>query len=204
MTTTLGYTVLSAPSVLEIEEKRSRFICLLSPVQNKADIQPALDCAREQYPAANHYCWAYVIGDANQPMWVAANDDGEPSGTAGRPMLNVLQQREVGDILAVVVRYFGGVKLGAGGLVRAYSNVTSQALDAAQLKTVLPMTSLTVIIDYAHENVLRNKLAALGGTLEDVSHAEAVRCKVSVPSQFAAEFCTWLTGQTSGKSIIES
>ncbi|WP_019602839.1 YigZ family protein [Teredinibacter turnerae] len=204
MTTTLGYTVLSAPSVLENEEKRSRFICLLSPVQNKADIQSALDCAREQYPAANHYCWAYVIGDANQPTWVAANDDGEPSGTAGRPILNVLQQREVGDILAVVVRYFGGVKLGAGGLVRAYSNVTSQALDAAQLKTVLPMTSLTVIIDYAHENVLRNKLAALGGTLEDVSHAEAVRCKVSVPSQFAAEFCTWLTGQTSGKSIIES
>lgn len=204
MTTTLGYTVLSTPSVLEIEEKRSRFICLLSPVQNKADIQSALDCAREQYPAANHYCWAYVIGAAYQPTWVAANDDGEPSGTAGRPMLNVLQQREVGDILAVVVRYFGGVKLGAGGLVRAYSNVTSQALDAAQLKTVLPMTSLTVIIDYAHENFLRNKLAAFGGTLEDVSHAEAVRCKVSVPSQFAAEFCTWLTGQTSGKSIIES
>lgn len=114
--------------------------------------------AQQRYADARHHCWAYLIGDAQQPLTVAYNDDGEPSGTAGKPILHVLTQRGAGDTLAVVSRYFGGIKLGAGGLVRAYGQTVSKALDAAQLSVNVPLCLVSIEVDYALEDLCRHTL----------------------------------------------
>ena len=103
--------------------KNSRFITKLVKVNNIDDIDKALNDLKEEYRGATHYCYAYIIGNIKR-----FNDDGEPGGTAGMPILNVLEKNNLNNILCVVIRYFGGIKLGAGGLVRAYSNSISNAL----------------------------------------------------------------------------
>ena len=119
----------------ELVVKNSRFIAIVCPATSSADIDQALRQARENWPKASHYCTASVLGAPFDYNVLASSDDGEPSGTAGRPMLMVLQNAPLGDVAAVVVRYFGGVKLGTGGLQRAYSQSVSEALQ--QLKTEL-------------------------------------------------------------------
>ena len=116
------YSVTECQSVLEI--KKSKFIACLFLVTEEDEVDEYLKQIKLDYPGATHYCYAYIIG-ANQKC----SDDHEPHGTAGAPILNVLIKRKLDYVLCVVVRYFGGIKLGAGGLVRAYSNATSQVLD---------------------------------------------------------------------------
>lgn len=140
------------------EEKRSRFIAYIFPVSSKEDGFAHFSKLKTQYPDARHHCWAYLLGNPEQAQSAGFNDDGEPSGTAGKPMLNVLTQRKVGDVFAVVVRYFGGVKLGAGGLTRAYGQAVSRALDDADLITVEPMCTVLLSADFALENALRMAL----------------------------------------------
>src|SRR6187431_3116495 len=127
------YTILAAAIESTTEEKNSDFLTFLHPVTSRDEAMVHIELYRKKYPDANHVCWAYVIGNTRQPQTQAFSDDGEPSGTAGKPMLHVLTERDVGNSLAVVVRYFGGVKLGAGGLVRAYSAAVSEAVNHAEL-----------------------------------------------------------------------
>ena len=112
----------------EIEIKKSRFICTLARVESEAGAKAILEGLRKRYWDANHNCYAYTIGERGEHQ--KASDDGEPSGTAGVPMLEVLRRRDVVDTLAVVTRYFGGTLLGAGGLIRAYGQAVSDAIDA--------------------------------------------------------------------------
>ena len=139
------YQTLAAPTRYSLEEKRSEFICHLFPVQKRETALVHLQKLKQDYPNARHYCWAYLIGDPKQPKTAAFNDDGEPAGTAGKPILHVLTQRGAGDTCAIVVRYFGGIKLGAGGLVRAYGQSVSLALDAAIWQDVVPKTTITIL-----------------------------------------------------------
>lgn len=118
--------------VVETEVKHSRFIAVLHRVDSPADAQNFLEGQRRLYPDARHHCWAYVTGNEPTERAERAGDDGEPGGTAGIPMLQVLKARELVDVAAVVTRYFGGIKLGAGGLVRAYSGAVAAAADSAQ------------------------------------------------------------------------
>src|SRR5688572_5195371 len=141
------------------EEKRSRFIAHLWPIKSNEEGFKYFEVIKREHPDARHHCWAYVIGDPEQALAAGFNDDGEPGGTAGKPMLNVLMQRKVGNVFAVVVRYFGGIKLGAGGLTRAYGQAISGALDAAELRTVVPMQPLEITCDFALEQRVRNLLA---------------------------------------------
>ena len=112
-----------------IEINKSKFYGILFPVDNVEEVKEYLNQVRKDYPKATHYCYAYRVNGLEK-----SNDDGEPSGTAGRPILNVLQKRGLSNIMVAVVRYFGGIKLGAGGLVRAYSKATTEALEEHKCK----------------------------------------------------------------------
>lgn len=175
------YLAPRAQASIEFEEKRSRFITYLQPVSSRAQALKFLESLRELYPDARHHCWVYLVGDPVCATELAFSDDGEPSGTAAKPMLNVLQHRNIGDCMAVVVRYFGGVKLGAGGLVRAYSTSISQVVDAADLKEYVPLCELCVVCDFDQESQLRRWLEPLGGQIVSVEYSSSVAVSVNLP-----------------------
>jgi len=142
-------------SVLEI--KRSRFITTVSKVSDKDSANEFLAELKKEFPDANHHCWAHILDNPASPFGYDQSDDGEPKGTAGKPMLNVLQHSGLGQTMVIVTRYFGGIKLGAGGLVRAYSNSVSEALkqlstyqhlEKEQLKLNLPYSILDTFKHY--------------------------------------------------------
>ncbi|WP_299947384.1 YigZ family protein [uncultured Microbulbifer sp.] len=145
----------SYPVVSETEEKRSRFVCWLGPVKDKMRFQQQLDQVRTQYPHANHHCTALLIGNPADPEVLQTGDDGEPVGSAGRPMLELLLKRGVGNVGVIVTRYFGGTKLGVGGLMRAYRDSVDSALQRVKLKRFVPLQRLSVRCEFAQESRLR-------------------------------------------------
>ncbi len=174
------------------EIKKSEFYCALAPVSSREEAMAELGLAKKRYPGARHHCWAYIFGDPKQPLSQAFNDDGEPAGTAGKPILNVLQHRRVGNCMAIVSRYFGGTKLGAGGLVRAYSASTQQAVEHC------PMTEFVAVIEvglrcaYALEPELRRFLASEGAALVNTLYEEQVEFQFEFPQQRLPELKRWL------------
>lgn len=179
-----------AADYLEVsfEVKKSRFITRAYPAASREEAMAGLAQAKLDYPDARHHCWAYLIGNPHSPTTVAMNDDGEPSGTAGKPMLNVLQHKHIGDVMLVVIRYFGGIKLGAGGLVRAYSAAAQQAMEALAVKTVVPMEPLRLTGDYAFEQPLRHWLGGREGRVESVGYEAEVCFAVQLPLDSLTEF----------------
>lgn len=141
------------------------------------EVSSHLEQLRREFPDASHHCWAYVLGDPESSSELKANDDGEPSGTAGGPILNVLRHKKVGDVLLVVVRYFGGTKLGAGGLVRAYSSTASGAMEALPLEQRLELRSGTLTVAYADEKNAKKWLEQAGAELLSVDYGESVHLK---------------------------
>lgn len=129
----------------EIIINKSRFIGILEHVTSVDEVKMYLELYKEKYPNATHYCYAYQIGE-----YVKASDDGEPSKTAGMPMLNVLQKQEIDQVLVIVIRYFGGIKLGAGGLVRAYSQSVSEALLQAKIEYYQLVSLYEITFDYTY------------------------------------------------------
>ncbi len=122
----------------ETEVKKSRFIARATKVTDRQSAIAFVEQAKQDYPGARHHCWAYLLGNPASASSAAANDAGEPSGTAGKPILNVIQHKGVGDVIVVVIRYFGGIKLGAGGLVRAYSGAAEAVMSmGTEMKTYL-------------------------------------------------------------------
>ncbi len=175
------YRVLAQPCQYTLEEKRSLFHTYLFPIQEREQALAHIDNLRKEQPGASHYCWAYILGPADQPRSQAFNDDGEPSGTAGKPMLHVLTQRGAGDCLAVIVRIFGGTKLGAGGLVRAYGGAVSRALDNAEWKEITPATDVSITIDFALEERIRHCAQQRNLTILDADYQQQVRLTLGVP-----------------------
>ncbi len=133
----------------EIDIKRSRFITSISPVANKSEAKIFIQKLRSEFPDANHHCWAMIAGMPNDVYQYDQSDDGEPKGTAGKPMLNVLQHSGLGNVVVVVTRYFGGVKLGAGGLVRAYTQSVSEALKELKTSEFLIRDELDIKLPYS-------------------------------------------------------
>ena len=196
------YTILAAPVESTTEEKNSEFLTFLHPVTAREEAITLVENYRQKYPDANHVCWAYVIGNTRQPQTQAFSDDGEPSGTAGRPMLHVLTERELGNSLAVVVRYFGGVKLGAGGLVRAYSAAVSTAVAQAQLVQVSPSVALQVVVDFAREAKIRHLANLHQGQIVDVVYSGEVTLEINLPVAQAEAFTQQVTNETAGEVEI--
>ncbi len=174
---------LSAPAHSEIVIKKSRFIGCVQPMADRASAQAAVDALWKQHPDAAHICWALLAGGQS-----AAVDDGEPGGTAGRPMLDVLRHQDLEGVLATVVRYFGGVKLGAGGLVRAYTDTVAQALLGADKVVLQRMATLQCEVPYALEGLLRREIDAAGAELQQVSHASQVVLRLRLPQARADAF----------------
>jgi uncharacterized YigZ family protein len=172
-----------APVHHELIIKKSRFIACVQPMLDRASAQQVVAGLRQRHPDAAHVCWALLAGGQS-----AAVDDGEPSGTAGRPMLDVLRHQDLEGVLATVVRYFGGIKLGAGGLVRAYTDSVAQALLGAQKIAIVRLAHLRCSVPYPLEGLLRRELDLAGATLDQVAHGAAVDLAFSLPADRAAAF----------------
>jgi uncharacterized YigZ family protein len=165
----------------ELVIKKSRFIGCVQPVADRARALAVVQELRALHPGAAHVCWALLAGGQ-----AAANDDGEPGGTAGRPMLEVLRHQQLEGVLATVVRYFGGVKLGAGGLVRAYTDAVAQALLHAQKLPLQRTLQLACTVPYTLEGMVRRELQDAGAMLGDVRHNTLVEIAFSVKEDAAA------------------
>ena len=174
---------LYAPVHSELLIKKSRFIGCVQPMADRASAQAVVDALWKEHPGAAHICWALLAGGQS-----AAVDDGEPSGTAGRPMLDVLRHQDLEGVLATVVRYFGGVKLGAGGLVRAYTDCIAQALLKAEKQPLQKMSLLRCEVPYALEGLLRREIDAVGAALDGVEHGSLVRLAWRMPQAQAPAF----------------
>ena len=167
--------------------KKSRFIGWAAPAETRESALAWLGKARQQYPDARHHCWAYLLGGSGGATQAAANDDGEPSGTAGKPILNVIQHKGIGNVVVIVTRYFGGVKLGAGGLVRAYSGAAEAVLSQTPVTEVRPQTHCQVDCDFASEQVVRHFLEQHRGVIENVSYHQGVSLKIVLDDELLTQ-----------------
>ncbi|MFV0277298.1 MAG: IMPACT family protein [Parahaliea sp.] len=179
----MSYALVLDLTERELVEKKSRFIARIEAVANREEVNRAVARAREDYPDARHYCWAYLLGQPRDARSAGMSDDGEPTGTAGKPILNVLQHGHIGDVLITVIRYFGGIKLGAGGLVRAYGAAAQQVLEAAPCREMRAMTCWRAWCDFACEHMLRHWLAEQGGELGAVHYGERVKLELYLPEE---------------------
>jgi len=186
--------------VHETEIKKSRFITHLEPVASVAEADAFIADVRKRHWDARHHCVAMITGVTGDQA--RSSDDGEPSGTAGVPMMEVLRHRDMTDIVAVVTRYFGGIKLGAGGLVRAYGGAVSEALDHAQLVHRRALTAARIRVPHAEagrfDNLLRDWVARHGSVLSDAAYGVDAMFEAWVPeaelSELAADVASWSSG----------
>ncbi len=193
------YAIPARESRFEHEVKKSRFIGIANHVASKEKAAQSIEALRQEFPDATHHCWAYVVGNPETSTQVRLDDDGEPSGTAGRPILNVVQHKNVGDILLVVVRYFGGIKLGAGGLVRAYSSTASGVMETLEVSMRTPLAQAHLRIDYAEERPIRRLLQELDVTVTTVTYGAQVEMTIRFPEATTDSLATALASQTSGR-----
>ncbi|XVV33978.1 YigZ family protein [Streptomyces sp. CA-100214] len=195
------YRTVARAGVHETEINRSRFLCALAPAATEEEAQAFVAGVRKEHADASHNCWAYVIGaDAAVQK---ASDDGEPGGTAGVPMLQMLLRRDMRYVVAVVTRYYGGVKLGAGGLIRAYGGAVGEALDDLGTLTRRRFRLVTVTVDHQRAGRLQNDLRAAGHAVRDVRYAEAVAIEVGLPETEVETFRSWLANATAGSAGLE-
>ena len=197
------HAVAAREARFEQEIKRSRFIGIATPVKSPEEAAAALAAVKKEFPDATHHCWAYVVGDPESSSQLRMNDDGEPTGTAGRPILNVLQHKHVGDILVVVVRYFGGTKLGAGGLVRAYSSTASGVMDCVEVVPNTPHRDARLAIDYAEDRSVRRLLEELDVSVTSSTYGERVELTIRFPDDRAEELSAALAERTGGRVKLD-
>ena len=194
------YTVKQA-GTHEITIQKSRFIGHIERVNSADEAQSFIQRVKKEHHSATHNCSAYVIGDHDDIQ--KANDDGEPSGTAGMPMLDVLQKLELKNTAAVVTRYFGGIKLGAGGLIRAYSSATSEAIKKIGIVRGILMQGFKVSIPYTLLGKLQHHLEASPHIIEHIEYTEHVELSVYVQSGEEKAFSELITNLTSDQATVK-
>ncbi|MBO9482952.1 YigZ family protein [Salinisphaera sp. G21_0] len=197
------YVVPAQVITVETEVKKSRFITCISPAHSRQEALAFVEEKRIEYLDATHHCSAFVAGAPDGGAVVGFDDDGEPSGTAGRPMLNVLQHKRIGDVVAVVVRYFGGVKLGAGGLVRAYSASVQQACEQLPLEQRVALRAGVLLCDYAREQMVRHHLDQFHASLEQCDYGQSVRMMILMPETGREDLTRHLYNVSRGQIIIQ-
>lgn len=184
------------PGVHELRIQRSRFICALARAATEADAQAFITARRRAHPDATHHCTAYVLGEHGQIT--RTNDDGEPAGTAGAPMLEVLTRRGLTDVVAVVTRHFGGIKLGAGGLIRAYGQAVAETIDAVGVVERRPARTVTVTIDHARAGRLHRDLHASPHRPIATRYGRHAEIDVLVPEDDLEAFDAWIAAASGG------
>lgn len=195
-----SYRTVAAPVVASVEEKRSVFECWLRRADDEAAARSVVEEARGTHWDARHHCSAFVLGPDGAT--VRSNDDGEPAGTAGMPMLEVLTHSGLTDVVAVVTRWFGGTLLGTGGLVRAYSDAVRAALDEATILTRQRVAEVDVRVGHHLAGRLEHDLRARGVAVPHVGYAERVTLRVQVPAGEADDLPGLLAGLTSGEAEV--
>lgn len=191
------YTLTAAVEI-ELDIRKSRFIGIVMPVDNRDAAQRQLEQLRAQHRTATHVCWALMAGGQS-----GMSDDGEPSGTAGRPMLEVLRHHELDGVLAAVVRYYGGIKLGAGGLVRAYTDAIATALKQAQRIERIVYAEVEIAIAYADESQLRYWLQQKQYALLGSRHDTLARLHVRLPAAQLPQLADSLPRLSSNAAITQ-
>ncbi|WP_211364254.1 YigZ family protein [Propionivibrio limicola] len=186
----------------ELEEKRSRFIAYAAHAASREAAETFIRDIRSQHPQARHVCWAYIAGAPTTTV-MSMSDDGEPSGTAGRPMLRVLQHSGVGEIVVAVVRYFGGIKLGTGGLQRAYSEAVSGVLEDLPVSLKVARTAFRLRFAYAQEPAVRHVLGHYDVDGACFDYGEDVSLSVQVAESEVTAFQTEVVNQCAGALEIE-
>ena len=182
---------------------RSRFIATVAPAATVDEAQAFVRATSAEFADATHNCWAYVVGAPGSTGRVGMSDDGEPHGTAGRPMLTVLLHSGIGDVAAVVTRYYGGIKLGTGGLARAYGGTLQEALASLPRTERVTLVRLDATVDYGAINAMQMLLPAHEGVAEQVEYGAEVRYRVALPDTRVAAFEDALREATSGRARVE-
>ncbi|MBD1388182.1 YigZ family protein [Neiella sp. HB171785] len=178
----------TAPAEAEIEIKNSRFIAYLEPVSDLQQADRAKERIRQLHPNARHHCWAQIVSTPDDVHGAGSSDDGEPGGTAGRPMLAVLSGKPAGYLMVMVVRYFGGIKLGTGGLVRAYSGAVRAVFDVTEWRQCLPMQRLQLTMSYSQHQSVLHLLGQHMGEVVDSDFSQHVVLQVQLPQDHAMDF----------------
>ena len=178
------YYVPTGAGESEYVEKRSRFLGHVRPVESEEEAKAFVAAMKKEHYDARHNCWCYIIKDGPERY----SDDGEPQGTAGIPMLEVLRREGVSNVVCVVTRYFGGVLLGAGGLFRAYTKSCKDALDAAGISVVRRWVAMDVLCSYAVAERFKQEVAAFDGAVADMEYGAAVTLRALIPEEKAEGF----------------
>ena len=197
-----SYLTIKDSTLHKITRKKSRFIALLSPASSHEDVQQQIEAIRKSYHDATHHCSAFrlLIDDI---VVEASSDDGEPSGSAGLPMLHQLAGKELCNILAVVVRYYGGTKLGVGGLVRAYSDAVSEALDQTVIVTQTMRAHITIRFPVEVNSSVMSTVHRFSAHIENLVYEEPVRIEVTLPPSQVETFRAVLTEATGARTKLE-
>lgn len=193
------YITVEHQAEAEITEKRSRFIATVKPVAAESEAVAFIDALRQKYWNATHNVYAYIIRDNQIQRY---SDDGEPSGTAGVPVLDCMRKEGICDTVIVVTRYFGGVLLGTGGLVHAYSKVAREGIDAAQRLEMLLCRRISIDCAYTELGRLEHELHSWTHIPEEIVYTDRVQIPVCIPVGEAERFCAAVTELTNGTAIL--
>ncbi|WP_411359728.1 YigZ family protein [Pseudidiomarina salilacus] len=197
-----SYLIPAANAVAEIDVKQSRFICSIAPASSSVEHQQHIQACQRQWPNASHYCHAAICAAPNASSSYVMSDDGEPSGTAGRPMLTVLLNSGLGEVSVVVTRYFGGTKLGTGGLQRAYTQATLVALEATDKIEKKVRKSAYLHYDYADQNVVSHWLAQYDAIIEQQDFGATISQQVALPEAQFSDLAAALKNATQGRVTL--
>lgn len=198
----LRYPVPAERARTELTITRSRFICTVARVSSTEEAQAFVREMNAEFADATHNCWAYVVGPPASTSRIGMSDAGEPHGTAGRPMLTVLLHSGVGDIAAVVTRYYGGTKLGTGGLVKAYGGAVQEALAILERTERVEYATLRLTLPYAAITTIRRILSAHEATLESESYAESAELEIKLPRAHVDALRTAVLDATAGQASV--
>jgi uncharacterized YigZ family protein len=197
------YPVPAARHRVEQSIERSRFICTVQRVASPDDAHAFLKEMNVEFPDATHNCWAYVAGPPGSTSRIGMSDAGEPHGTAGRPMLTVLLHSGIGEIAAIVTRYYGGTKLGTGGLVKAYGGAVQLALETLSLAERVDFVDVMVSISYPNITAFQLSLASFEAEVIEQEYGVDVRYLLRMPRQHLASLRTTMADATRGEAIVE-
>jgi uncharacterized YigZ family protein len=194
------FTTIQRRGVAEVKVQGSRFIALAVPGATREEIDPVLESVRKEYFDATHHCYAYRLGTGREAYRM--HDDGEPAGTGGRPILTAIDREGLTDVVVVVTRYFGGTKLGVGGLARAYGEAAGEALRNAGRETRFVMSELDVIFPHEVTGAVMHCISRIQARIVETAYDEHVRMRLEIRQSAAGELKDRLVEQTGGKAII--
>ncbi|MFN8673513.1 MAG: YigZ family protein [Candidatus Sericytochromatia bacterium] len=178
----------------EIKISNSIFIAHLEPAKNIEDVKFIISDISDLYNDATHNCWAYIVG--NNGNFSHSSDDGEPSGTAGKPILNTLLKYNLTNVVAIVTRYYGGTKLGVRGLIDAYSGVTEKAILNTELKKLIEKENYKLILDYDFFDIFKHKLKSFNGEILNTEYTEKIKIEISIEKEFDSLFKDYVKEKT--------